>query len=134
MLIWKDVHSVGKFEIDEEHKQIFDMINILDEQNKFDENVFTELLNLLEKHFENEECFMRDIGFPNYKFHEYIHKETLEIISQMRDELKTDKEKEKIQRELIKYLRDHIINHILGDDKEYREWYKIFLKENGACD
>jgi hemerythrin len=128
MLVWKDVHSIGKKELDEQHKFFFDIINILDECKDY--NCAKSNLELFEKHliehFSTEEQFMSDINFPKFQSHKELHIEMLEEVLFFSNKAEIEKDENKkflIFKEFIVFIRDHIINHLLGDDIEIKLWY-----------
>lgn len=129
MLVWKDVHSIGNKELDEQHKYFFDIINILDECREYDcakPNLESFEKHLI-KHFSDEEEFMSKLKFPNLRSHKELHIQMLEKImfySNKIEKENNDVKKYLIFKEFIMFIRDNIINHLLGDDIEIKVWHE----------
>jgi len=128
---WQDDYSVGVKELDDQHKNLLDIINTLikeqgDEYNaaQLSEAVLS-LIHYAYVHFTTEERYLAQITFPDLKQHILEHVDF--IMKTMELSLKV---KEKIQdnrRELLEYLKGWYSSHVLGIDRLYIP----FLKANG---
>ncbi|NLT50617.1 MAG: hemerythrin family protein [Ignavibacteria bacterium] len=123
VLQWKDIYSIGIEDIDNQHKKLFRIYNDLyDAQQKgiasamLDEKL-QELYDYTKYHFTQEEKLMENAGYAQLEEHIKEHKYYEKHI----DDLIKSSEKGKIMVTLktIDYLKDWIITHILGSDKEY---------------
>lgn len=121
---WTDKISVGIQEIDEQHKQLVDLINQLYEAMTLGTDKLTiakQVLDELERytviHFAVEECLFRIFDYPDYAAHCELHKE---LCSQVREiNLKVQSGERLITPELLFFLRKWITNHIMVEDKKY---------------
>lgn len=128
MLQWKDEYSTGVPEMDEQHKELINIINKLSEGLNSGEGsdyigeVLLMLANYVLTHFESEEKFMQEIGFPKLEEHRKIHVKFAQDFLGFSDayqEGETD-----ISGELSEKLKDWLINHIAGADQEYGKFSK----------
>lgn len=80
---WQDSWNSGNIEIDSQHKALLKILNSIIEtifkEREYEvlENKLSDLLEHLEYHFEYEESFLREIGYPQEKEHRKLHVELL---------------------------------------------------------
>ena len=67
-------------------------------------------------HFTEEEIFMRSIGYPQIDAHVAMHRRFVQKITE--EKAKTE-QGERTSLELLHFLRDWLVNHILVEDKRY---------------
>lgn len=129
---WKDEYSVGIESIDNDHKKLLSLINNLQTSSlyytgeDFDKQALDELLEYTKFHFAREEKLMEDNGYPDFQSHRRQHKHMTEHVVKMVKEYQDDSEK--TVEDLLNFLKDWLINHINGSDKEYSG----FLREKGV--
>lgn len=131
MLSWRDIFSVGEPEIDREHKEILDFINLLDEIS-YDKKINYKIVEMLEDfkdkmiaHFNYEEVYMEKIEFPKLERHMEEHQLMLEEIDRLKHSfelINNENEFNLAVNEIKFFSRDHLIMHLMGDDKEYHIW------------
>jgi hemerythrin-like metal-binding domain len=123
MFKWDDKYSVGIQTIDEQHKEIFrilDKLYSLLKTGKSD-NLLNEIIPELENytifHFQREEFYFGKFGYSESDEHIFEHEE---FIKKMR-EVKVDLELGRISLgfDLMIYLKTWIEHHILVVDKRY---------------
>jgi len=123
VLQWKDIYSIGIEEFDIQHKRLFAIYNDLyDAQQKgiasamLDEKL-QEMYDYTKYHFTQEEKLLESAGYPkleeHIKEHRYYEKHIEDLIKS------SEKGKIMVTIKTIDYLKDWIITHILGSDKEY---------------
>ncbi len=121
---WTDQMSVGIQEIDEQHKQLVDLINrlydLIVHPNK-DKTAIREILNGLVQytviHFAVEESLFRIFNYPNYEIHKKRHEELRQQVMEI-NEIVQRGEKE-VTVELLVFLRKWLRDHIMIEDKHY---------------
>lgn len=119
---WDDRLTLGVNAMDDEHKVLFGKINSLIEtmQNKSSkqqiENAFNDLAAYTAEHFQHEERYMASIDYPQRHSHEKIHKKLLSQVAAFGQQLKDGKLQE---RKLISFLKNWLVSHIMGIDKQY---------------
>lgn len=126
ILEWRDIFSVGIEQFDEDHKQIFKILNDLEgtSLSKRSEKSLQTLIELEEytqKHFNSEEEFMKKINFPLIEDHKGDHSFLIRSIKRLRD---MEYKGIVFSLEISDFLKFWIIQHILGSDREYAEFNK----------
>ncbi len=131
LFYWEEKYSVNVKEIDEQHKKL---INILGDLHTamlgakamdILEKILKELIDYTDYHFKTEEKFMTQYNYPQYKEHKESHDDFTKKVSDFYTDFKQGKKF--ISVELLFFLKDWLINHILGEDKRYSE----FLNDKG---
>jgi hemerythrin-like metal-binding protein len=123
MIKWDDQYSVGISIIDEEHKKLIDVMNIAivaKEQNYNSDKtkeVFNAMVEYTNKQFSTEEEDMLKSNLPRYLFY---RNELLNYIDSMIANYKDlTMDNYQIINEILEFLKQWFVNHILETDKEY---------------
>jgi len=122
LVIWQDSYALGMEEIDEQHKMLFDIMNrlwaaILDNaEGRRLATILEDLERYTVLHFTEEETFMRSIGYPDFDDHVAYHRK---FVRKLMDEKEAAHAGRPVSLELIHFLRDWLVNHILVEDKRY---------------
>ncbi len=125
---WKKSFSVGIEEIDNQHKQLVKIINEL--YGKLSHNpssvtladIHKELKDYYNHHFETEEKYMLKFGFEHYKDHKSEHDSFRIQLNDLINNQSINIDKQII--EILNFLKDWLLNHIMDTDKEYIETFK----------
>ncbi len=122
----KSEDSVGVKIIDEQHRNIADVVNqmhqsILKLDKKQSVKNLIELLELLENHFETEESMMKGSGFPGYISHKLEHDRFYRQILTATDNYK--KGNESFGLEQLKGIKRWFFNHIEINDKKCGKFF-----------
>ena len=119
-LAWGSILSVGVDEIDEDHKKLVSIFNILHhslsegEPAEYLTAVLTELINCTVWHFSHEERLMLKYDYPEQEQHKAIHQQLISSARELEDRiLHGDKP---IADEDIEFLESWLTEHILTDD------------------
>jgi hemerythrin len=127
-IVWSDQYSVGVEKIDAQHKQIIDMINLLqDALAKKDasaeiKQVLLSLAEYAKTHFSYEEKLMTHIDYPGLAAHVREH---ARLTQEVQDMLKRLKRGDSVSaRRLLSMLRSWWTTHIERDDMKYGEWIR----------
>ena len=132
LIQWNNELSVGINSIDEQHKILVNMINALNEamisgQTK---QILAEILSGLTaytiNHFGYEEDLFAQYGYAQSQAHINEHHALVEQVKNLQN--KVDNGDFMISVEVMVFLKDWLINHILKTDKAYAE----FLKGKGV--
>lgn len=123
MLIeWDDEKlSVGIKLLDEQHKVLVSYINELHDliTNDASESAISELFEKLYKytqyHFHDEEKYFSRLYKDDLTLHNLQHKHFLEELAQIQQ----DSSKQNISEELLFFLTDWLVNHIVAEDLKY---------------
>jgi hemerythrin-like metal-binding protein len=120
---WKSDFSVGIKELDDQHKNFFEIINRLGEAaggNKGMEvvgPVLRELDAYSRHHFTEEENWLKIVGFPGLPYQKQQHAFFIAQVTDLQD--KYSKGEANIPKSTLEFLRDWLLSHILESDKKY---------------
>jgi len=125
MLQWKEEYAIGVQQIDEQHQHLFEIGNKIYEllenyilDDKYDKIVviLEELRQYTKYHFQSEEQYMLQIKYPRYFSQKVEHDDFISKIEEV--ELKDiDENQEKYIRDLLLFVFNWILEHILQKDK-----------------
>jgi hemerythrin-like metal-binding protein len=96
LLEWKPQYSVGIASMDDEHREMIDLINDVYEKlgstpdSEAIESCLEEIFNTISLHFALEERIMRDNGYSEYEDHKDDHEDLLDEIRDLMDNFATD--------------------------------------------
>ena len=120
---WEQRYALGFESIDEDHKVLVGLINELFESiskgegNKAIQSIVLRLVEYGRTHFKREEFFMHSINYIETLNHTSQHDEFIKKIDGFMEKL--DAGMNQISVEVITFLRDWLINHILNTDKKF---------------
>jgi hemerythrin len=123
IVTWSEDFSVSIQEIDDQHKVIVDLINKINDAvtgNGSAEaigQVIEELVRYTTVHFAIEEALMRMFHYPDYAQHKQIHTKLLERVLNFQKQYA--KGNTQIGSELLYFLRDWLLSHIVKVDRGY---------------
>lgn len=123
---WKDDYSVGIDSIDQQHKKLLNLINQLQTAvdystgEQFEREALDELVDYTKTHFTYEEGLMRDNDYPDFEPHKLQHEKMFEKVREVLAEYEQDQDT--AMANAADYLKDWLINHINGTDKEYSSY------------
>ncbi|MDA3852213.1 MAG: bacteriohemerythrin [Spirochaetaceae bacterium] len=125
---WKEEYSVYIESVDQQHKGLIDLINLLNRayEEKKDKKIqnfaVQELLQYTLDHFTYEEHIFRTHGYPEVKEHRSEHEFFIRKVSQFKSDF--DQGKESLTQDIISFLKGWLLHHILKVDKKYAEYFK----------
>ncbi len=128
MIEWKDeVHSVGIKLMDDQHKTLVKLINAL-EKNKwnpdkeFQEKVVNTLVEYIKDHFSTEESIMKKMNYPHLDAHIVGHKDFIATVEHFKNQFETAELSTQALSDLLEYLNNWLVRHIISQDKDYTKW------------
>ena len=126
---WTPDYSVEHDEMDEQHQQLFTIINeyyeAVDRKASFADliKVFDRVLAFTDYHFKEEEEMMERCQFPKLTEHKIIHRTLVERVLELREDLKNQKQG---SQDTVKYfLKNWLSSHIKGIDKQYSGYANV---------
>ncbi len=131
LMEWSDQLSVGIRLIDDQHRVLVDLVNELHaamRSRKSDSVLLSVLERLKEytvKHFAQEEEYFDRYGYPETQMHKDVHKKLVQQVLDFEAALKSGKAK--VTMDIMRFLKDWLVNHIMGTDKRYSS----FLNQKG---
>lgn len=122
LIDWKNEYSINNKIIDEQHKKLVDLINQLHvamgagKGKDILGNILDELVSYTVFHFSSEEKFMKDHNYSGYSLHKIEHDKLTRQVVEFQNNYKAGKSV--VSQELLKFLKDWLVNHIIGSDKK----------------
>ena len=119
-ITWDDSLNVDVEEIDEDHRRLVDLFNILShsvaegDSADYIEAVLEELINCTIWHFSHEERLMLLYKYEGLEEHKEEHEELIESVRMLQK--KFHKENKLLTNEDIEYLANWLTEHIVGYD------------------
>lgn len=123
---WSDSYRIGLAEIDDQHKTLIDLMNDLWTAIAVDANaqdcgkILLRLEHYTVAHFGAEETMMRTIGYPDFDAHQAAHQH---FVKRLQTEAQRLQQGERLSLDILHFLRDWLVNHILVNDKAYAAYY-----------
>lgn len=127
---WKDIYSVGDDRIDSEHKKLFDIaqeaFNVVDDKKRAYKikEVVISLYSYMQTHFEHEEDYMEDIGYPNFEKHKKLHENITQSMNDFLKKLPT-LDVELFEKELARLIDIALVQHIIQEDRKIMDFTNI---------
>ena len=123
--------SVNVDDMDNEHKGIFNYINqihkaiVENDSNQKILNILKDLDDWTINHFDHEEKLMQSINYDGLALQKKLHTELLNKLKENINKLESGEEIDLIK--LMVFLKNWLVNHIMGIDKKY----STPMNENG---
>jgi methyl-accepting chemotaxis protein len=128
LIRWTDAIKVGIEVFDGQHKQLVRMINSLHRAMKTSQagstvgKTLNELVAYTQTHFKAEEDAMRKHGYPDLAAHRQKHQALIEKVLDARKKMTSGNAT--LSMEVMEFLKDWLIKHIQGTDREYGPFFK----------
>ena len=129
---WSDTYSVNIGVIDMKHKNLVKIINDLHqamvEGNGREQlgKILTSLISYTRAHFKTEEVFMESHRYPGWAKHKSEHDQLTKSVLDLQS--KFQRNGVGLTVETLDFLKDWLIRHILGTDRQYAP----FLNSKGV--
>lgn len=130
-LVWQEDLNTGIQIIDDQHKRIVAMINLLIHANENNHSreevgeVLAELVDYTLSHFAFEEALLEEAGYAFTRPHKRVHEIFTGRVSEYNMRFQAG---EDVTQELINLLSRWLFNHIRNDDKAYAQTVKNNIK------
>ena len=133
LMEWNDKLSVGIQQFDNEHKRLVLMLNDLHDSSQVGKGkevlgkILDGLITYTKTHFANEERYMQQHNYPDFKVHKAEHdalaKQVLEVQQRYHSGATAA-----LSMEVMSFLKSWLLKHIQGSDKKYAP----FLNSKGV--
>jgi hemerythrin-like metal-binding protein len=129
---WKEAYSVGIQALDDDHKRLLSLLDKFQTAyayhtgDEFERQALNELVDYTKTHFAREELLLEQHGYPDLEAHKQEHREMIAKVDHFTG-IYAEKGHAALG-EVSQYLKDWLINHINGTDKQYTS----FLQEKGV--
>lgn len=123
--VWDDSFSVHNEKIDEQHKKLFELAGYayICADRQISRTEIKQLLkgffDYMREHFDDEEEYMRSIGYPRLEAHHRIHEE---IIAGFSEVVKTTSNTNELKEKLGIIAKNWLLQHILKEDMQIEEY------------
>jgi len=123
LFVWDDSYSVGIDTFDREHKQLVKILNELHSAMQSGQSqtvlrkVLDELLRYTATHFAHEERVMEACKYSKLDLHKRQHANLTAQVEEYMAEVNSGRSL--ISVKLMRFLKEWLSSHILGDDKLY---------------
>jgi hemerythrin-like metal-binding protein len=131
---WSDSYSLGLPEIDDQHKTLIDLMNDLwaaiaaNAPIEDNQKILLRLEQYTVAHFGAEETMMRTMGYPDFEAHRAAHQG---FVKRLQAEGERLQKGERLNLDILHFLRDWLVNHILVSDKAYAAYLAAANKPAG---
>jgi hemerythrin len=123
IITWNETFAVNIKMIDDQHKRLIELINVLHDSMKAGKGndligpILSDLLSYTVFHFTTEEKLFQEYAYPEYLRHKKEHDDLTGKVKAFSNDFRAGKISVTI--EVMHFLRDWLSNHILGSDKKY---------------
>lgn len=123
---WNDRMTVKVRQFDDQHKQLVAMVHKLNEAmkkgegNKVIGDILMGLVGYADSHFKDEEAMMQKHNYPDYPAHKQIHDDLRKKVGEV---IVAFEQGRAVPAEIMAFLSDWLINHIMKVDKKYGEYF-----------
>ncbi|NPA45574.1 MAG: hemerythrin family protein [Chlorobi bacterium] len=128
LINWDEHYSVGYKIFDDQHKQLVEMINELyaaflsGEALEKAPAIVSKMVGYTDSHFKSEEKYFDKYNFPFAEEHKAIHRSFVEKALELKNGLESGKVT--VSYDIMNFLRQWLIEHIMGEDQKYKEFFK----------
>lgn len=132
LITWNDSFSVSVAEIDQQHKQLVNLLNELNDamrQGKGKDvlgKIISGLISYTATHFRTEERYFAQFNYPDTAKHKQEHAAFVEKVTAFKNGF--DSGKLSLSIEVMSFLSDWLNSHIKGSDMKYSK----FLNDKGV--
>lgn len=132
LMEWDESFSVGIEKFDQEHRQLFAMVNELFEAIQAGRGreglgeIMDRLIDYTKFHFANEEHYLTKHGYPELEGHREEHRILTRQVEEIQRKYRSGATA-MLSMEVLTFLKTWLTNHIKGTDKQYGG----FLHERG---
>jgi hemerythrin-like metal-binding protein len=130
-ITWTSNYNIGISEVDAQHKRLIEIINEIYEsvnngkENEIIHRIINELVDYYITHFSVEEKIMSEYGYVSYLSHKKEHNDFKNVIQAYQKKIESGQLV--VSMDMVKYLKDWFIKHILVSDK----LIGVFLRRKG---
>lgn len=129
-VVWSEKYSLNHIKIDDQHKALFHLassVEELDTQKSTKEELavlIKQLFKYMREHFNDEEEYMQNIGYPLLPEHKKEHEK---FINSMTDILKETKGLELLQSKIKTLSYQWRTKHVLSSDLAIEKWRRSHM-------
>lgn len=129
LMTWEEKYVTNVNEADEQHQEIFRLVDVLHDSLSGDRDLIKEnlgaLVGVVVEHFATEEKLMSETNYPNYEAHKKMHDDLVQQVAAIQEKFNAGETE--LTEDIIVFVRDWLYNHITNTDKQYGP----YLNEKG---
>ena len=126
LLSWSKQYQIGNDLIDNEHEELFRLINAFHDHwlEKRERQTIIPLLNQLvvyaQMHFRHEELIMQGAEYPKLAEHQQVHEAMVETIFKLRQSFEAHDSH--LEMNTMKFIKTWLLEHIIQNDYLFRDF------------
>ena len=123
LIKWKDKYLVNVKVLDEQHKRLVEIINLLytsmrvGKGNQALGGILNDLISYATNHFSTEEKLLDDFNYPDFEIHKEEHLNFIQKITDFKEAF--DLGKAGLSVDVLEFLRNWLSKHIVKSDKKF---------------
>ncbi|MCL1988720.1 MAG: hemerythrin family protein [Firmicutes bacterium] len=132
---WNSSLETGNSMVDTQHKELFALVKKMldagiagdlssEKRKEKIENAIDFLGDYAKKHFADEERLMAECDYPEKAQHKALHEGFIPVFQGLRERLLAEGSSLPVAMEVNKVLVNWLIQHIMGTDKKFADYYK----------
>ena len=133
-MIWKEEYKIGVPLIDKQHEELFSRVTAFVETVQSD-RIWNEKMNKVNDtleymkdyvvtHFQEEEAYQKEIGYPEAEQHRKIHQDMISFIRMITMQNEINGCKEIVMQQFAARIVTWLVNHVVGEDHKVAEFTK----------
>ncbi|NEQ46005.1 MAG: hemerythrin family protein [Leptolyngbya sp. SIOISBB] len=127
--VWRDEYHTGHPEIDQQHQQLFQLVNQIHHLTQSEQPDHAAIYSQLNEfascaitHFDLEEALMAQHGYPNFAVHCQTHRALVNKVQTLLT--KFDQTAETQVAVVTEVLADWMVHHIRGEDRQMIRFFQ----------
>ncbi len=131
-MMWKDSYKIGVEEVDRQHKELFErlsnFIKVLRSDGEWEAKIpeVKKTLNFMgdyvDEHFDSEEEYQEEIGYPEREEHKEIHEKFKAEIADFAKRFEEEGYEKDLALEFSGKLMAWLINHVANTDQKLGDY------------
>jgi len=127
---WSDSYSMGIKVIDDQHKELINIVNDIFshatgrewEEHEYFKDIIKQAVDYIKNHFATEEKIMISTKYNGYEAHKKIHEEFILKVVQTAKDYETGKRLTLTN--FGYFLKDWVLSHVAVMDKKYSDYFR----------
>lgn len=125
-LSWNKQYLIGEVTIDEQHQELFRLINdfhsqwLAQQDRKEIARILNQLVAYAEMHFQHEEIIMRATEYPLLETHHQEHEKMFETIFKLNRSFESGDLH--LEQDTLRFIKNWLTEHIVHNDYLFRDF------------
>jgi len=129
-LKWDDCYLLGNEKVDNQHKELFNLVNSLvrscdsgEGTDKLKETLLF-MINYTVLHFDDEEALQIECKYPDYEKHKKMHDDFKVVVLGLVDRFSNTGSSAELSSDVRKIIVKWLVNHIMTEDKKIGDFLR----------